>query len=417
MALSRIRRVLNNRIAQNAAALYAVQILSYILPLISLPYLARVLEPHHFGLVAFAQSFANWLTVIGEYGFNYSATRSIARLRDRKDAVAGIVTSIMGAKLLLVLGMVAMTLIAWTAIESFRAHPDLIFWAFMIAFAAAFSPLWYFQAIERTWVVAVLEGFIRLGHLIGIFLFVRGPEDAWIALAIHAIAFSVATTIELWLMYRKVPFMWPTLKMSWVALRVSWSLFLARASDSFYTSANGVILGLLTTPIQVGFFESGNRLVRPGLAILWPLAQAIYPRINHLIKRDADAAMRLSRLALWATVGLGLVGGVVLAALAPVLIILLFGEQYKASIPVLQVLALLLPIVGFGYSLSMQYMFPRQMDREVLYSVLSAGVLNLVLAVILAPRMGALGMAIAVVSAEAWAAGFRFVVLKLRKIL
>jgi PST family polysaccharide transporter len=409
--------VLNNRIAQNAAALYAVQILSYILPLISLPYLARVLEPHHFGLVAFAQSFANWLTVIGEYGFNYSATRSIARLRDRKDAVAGIVTSIMGAKLLLVLGMVAMTLIAWTAIESFRAHPDLIFWAFMIAFAAAFSPLWYFQAIERTWVVAVLEGFIRLGHLIGIFLFVRGPEDAWIALAIHAIAFSVATTIELWLMYRKVPFMWPTLKMSWVALRVSWSLFLARASDSFYTSANGVILGLLTTPIQVGFFESGNRLVRPGLAILWPLAQAIYPRINHLIKRDADAAMRLSRLALWATVGLGLVGGVVLAALAPVLIILLFGEQYKASIPVLQVLALLLPIVGFGYSLSMQYMFPRQMDREVLYSVLSAGVLNLVLAVILAPRMGALGMAIAVVSAEAWAAGFRFVVLKLRKIL
>jgi PST family polysaccharide transporter len=409
--------VLNNRIAQNAAALYAVQILSYILPLISLPYLARVLEPHHFGLVAFAQSFANWLTVIGEYGFNYSATRSIARLRDRKDAVAGIVTSIMGAKLLLVLGMVAMTLIAWTAIESFRAHPDLIFWAFMIAFAAAFSPLWYFQAIERTWVVAVLEGFIRLGHLIGIFLFVRGPEDAWIALAIHAITFSVATTIELWLMYRKVPFMWPTLKMSWVALRVSWSLFLARASDSFYTSANGVILGLLTTPIQVGFFESGNRLVRPGLAILWPLAQAIYPRINHLIKRDADAAMRLSRLALWATVGLGLVGGVVLAALAPVLIILLFGEQYKASIPVLQVLALLLPIVGFGYSLSMQYMFPRQMDREVLYSVLSAGVLNLVLAVILAPRMGALGMAIAVVSAEAWAAGFRFVVLKLRKIL
>lgn len=69
VALPGIRRVLSNRIAQNATALYAVQILSYIFPLISLPYLARVLEPHHFGLIAFAQSFANWLAVVGEYGF------------------------------------------------------------------------------------------------------------------------------------------------------------------------------------------------------------------------------------------------------------------------------------------------------------------------------------------------------------
>ncbi len=417
MALSGIRRILSNRIAQNAAALYAVQMLSYVLPLISLPYLARVLEPHHFGLVAFAQSFANWLAVVGEYGFNYSATRSIARFRDRKEAVTGIVASIMGAKMLLVGGMVVLTLMAWMGIESLHIHTELAFWALMIAVSIALSPAWYFQAYERTWVVAVLEGFIRLAHLIGIFAFVRGPEDAWIALAAQATASWAATMLGLGLMYREIPFKLPSPNLSWVALRVGWSLFLARASDSFYTSANGVILGLLTSPIQVGFFESGNRLVRPGLSILWPLAQAIYPRINHLIKRDAAAALRLSRLALWATVGIGLVGGLLLLVLAPVLVTFLFGEQYKASIGVLQVMALLLPIVGFGYSLSMQYMFPRQMDREVMYSVLSAGALNLILALILAPRMGALGMAIAVVSAEAWAAGFRFVVLKLRKIL
>lgn len=157
----------------------------------------------------------------------------------------------------------------------------------MIAVAASLSPLWYFQALERTWVVAILEGFIRLGHLIGIFIFVRSPEDTWVALAVQAIAYSLATIVELWLMYREIPLKVPNLSMSWVALRVSWSLFLARASDSFYTSANGVILGLLTSPIQVGFFENGNRLVRPGLAILWPLAQAIYPRINHLITHQA----------------------------------------------------------------------------------------------------------------------------------
>lgn len=417
MALARIRRVLGNRIAQNAAALYAVQILSYVLPLISLPYLARVLEPPSFGLVAFAQSFANWLAVVGEYGFNYSATRSLARLRDRPDAVAGIVMSIMGAKLLLMLGMVLMTLVAGFFIESFRTQAELAFWALMIAVFTGLRPLWYFQAIERSWVVALMEGLIRLGHLVGIFAFVRRPEDAWVTLAAQALATGLVAGLELYLMYRQVPFKLPNLSLSWVALKVSWSLFLSRASDSLYSSANGVILGLLASPLQVGFFEAGNRLVRPGLSILWPLAQAIYPRINHLIKRDAEAAMRLSRLALWATVGIGTAGGMLLAGLAPFLIDLLFGEPYRSSVVVLQVLALLLPVVALGYSLSMQYMFPRQMDREVMYSVLSAGLINLVLAILLAPRLGALGMAIAVVSAEAWAAGFRFALLKLRGIL
>ena len=110
-------------------------------------------------------------------------------------------------------------------------------------------------------------------------------------------------------------------------------------------------------------------------------------------------------------------GGGLLALAAPFLVELLFGKAYEASARVLQVLALLLPVVAFGYSLSMQYMFPRQMDQEVMYSVASAGLLNLLLAVLLAPRLGALGMAIAVVLAEAWAALFRFSVLKLRGVL
>lgn len=417
MAQARVFQVLKSRVAQNAAALYAVQFLAYLLPLISLPYLARTLEPHHFGLVAFAQSFANWLAVVGEYGFNYSATRSLARQRERTDAVGGIVASVMGAKLLLVLGMAAITLGTVLLIETFRNHADLALWALLVAVSIALRPTWYFQAVERAWVVALMEGLIRVGHLVGIFAFVRGPQDAWAALAAQAIATGVVAGLELYLMYREVPLRLPSLPLSWVALRVSWSLFLSRASDSLYTSANGLILGLLSTPLQVGIFETGNRLVRPGLSILWPLAQAIYPRINHLMRRDAEAAMRLGRLALWATLGIGLVGGALLALAAPFLVGLLFGEAYEASVRVLQVLALLLPVVAFGYSLSMQYMFPRQMDREVMYSVASAGLLNLLLAVLLAPRMGALGMAIAVVSAEAWAALFRFSVLKLRGVL
>ncbi|MDX2005065.1 MAG: oligosaccharide flippase family protein [Meiothermus sp.] len=417
MVPSPIRRLLNNRIAQNAAALYAVQLFSTLLPLVSIPILTRILGPESMGFLGFGQSFANWLAVVGEYGFNYSATRSIARQRDNANAVAGIVMSIIGAKLLLVLGMFLVTVVGLLAIPIFREQNALAFWALGIAVAAALNPLWYFQAIERAWFMAVLEFVARILHLLGIILFVRDPQDAWVALAAQAVTALFTASIGLYLMYREVPFKMPTLPLSVVALRVSWSLFLARAADSFYVSANGMILGLLSVPAQIGFFSSAERLVRPGLSFLFPLAQAIYPRINNLMKRDEQAATRLSWLALLATTGLGFAGGMMLFLVAPWVVPWLLGDQFHDSVPVVQVLSLLLPIVGFGFSLSMQYMFPRRMDREVTFSVLIAASVNVVLAILLAPRMGAMGMAIAVVSAEASAALTRFVILKLRRVL
>lgn len=417
MIPSPIRRLMNNRIAQNAAALYAVQIFTTLLPLATIPFLSRVLGPDSMGLVVAGQSFANWLAVVGEYGFNYSATRSIARQRDNANAVAGIVMSIIGAKMLLVLGIAVIALLGMLLIPIFQSHQMLVVWALGIAIAAAINPLWYFQAIERAWFMALLEFIARILHLVGVYLYVRSPDDAWIALAAQGISALFTASIGLYMMYREVPFKMPTVPLSIVALKVSWSLFLARAADSLYVSANGVILGFFSVPAQIAFFGNAERLVRPGLSFLFPLAQAIYPRINNLMKRDEQAATRLGWLALLATSGLGLLGGVLLIVLAPFLVPLVFGPGYETAIPVLQVLALLLPIVGFGFSLSMQYMFPRRMDREVTLSVVIAAVVNVVLAIALAPRMGALGMAIAVVSAEASAALVRLVILKARRVL
>ncbi len=411
-----IRRVLNSRIAQNAAALYAVQMLSYVMPLIALPYLARVLEPTHMGLVAFAQSFAGWLSVVGEYGFNYSATRSIARVRERKDAVAGIVMSTMGAKAILTFGMVLVTIPALLFLDVFHTQPALAWWSLLIAVAWTLGPSWYFQAIERTWFIAILDGVARIAQLAGVFLFVRGPGDAWIALATQAVALSFTTLVSLWVMYREVPFRMPTLALSWVALKVSWNLFLTRASDNLYTSSGSLILGVLTVPVQVAYFANGDKLVRPAISLIWPITQAIYPRISNLIRHDADSAMRLSRIALIFTTGMGLLGMLFTVVLAPWLVHLLFGEQYNSTIPVLQVMSLLMPIVGFGASLSVQYMFPRRMDREVMHSVVTAGILYVVSAFFLSHHYGALGMAFAVVIAETWATAYRFVVLKLRKV-
>src|SRR5690606_23206436 len=88
-------------LARNAAGLYAAQFTSVALSLVAIPFLARVLRPEGWGIVVFAQSFAAVLTLVLEYGFYLSASREIARHRDDRERIAGIVADVQAARLIL----------------------------------------------------------------------------------------------------------------------------------------------------------------------------------------------------------------------------------------------------------------------------------------------------------------------------
>src|SRR5205085_7415588 len=94
----RIHELLRHPVVRNALFLYGVQFSSYVFPLLTLPYLSRVLNPDRFGLVAFAQSFVWYFVTLTEYGFNLTATRRVAVERDNPEAVTLTFNSTLAAK-------------------------------------------------------------------------------------------------------------------------------------------------------------------------------------------------------------------------------------------------------------------------------------------------------------------------------
>src|SRR5918992_2734801 len=100
---ARIRSALRHPVTVNAAALYAGQFAIAVLPLVVLPYLARVLGPAQLGVVVFVQYFSFLVGALLEYGFGLSATREVARTRADPDAMAATVAGVVGAKALLIL--------------------------------------------------------------------------------------------------------------------------------------------------------------------------------------------------------------------------------------------------------------------------------------------------------------------------
>jgi len=398
--LTGIRKVLEHPIGRNASALYSAQVATYLFPLLTTPFLARVLGPHSWGLIIFSLAFAGWVTVIIEYGFDLSATRELARLRGDAAGISDIAAGVLGAKTLLVIASLIITLVATLVVPLLRANLPYLAWGWLLAVSQGLFPGWYFQGIEKMRPLALLTFGSKALVTLGIFLVIRQPEDGWKILALYALASLVATAAATYLLYRKVTFRLPGRARTRLSLTNSSSMFLYRGAVSLYTTANALVLGLVASPASVAFFGGAERISKALTTLTQPVSQAIFPRISSLLESKPERASRLIRLSLGAMSALGSFLGVGLFFASPLIVRLLLGRGFETTVPVLRVLSLTLPLIAISNVLGLQWLVPLGKDGVFNRIIISAGLLNLALAVTLGLRFGALGMAWAVVLAE-----------------
>jgi PST family polysaccharide transporter len=412
----RVSNLFSHTLAQNALSLYGVQIASYALPLITIPYLARVLGVAGWGLVAFAQSFGSFITLAAEYGFNLSATREVARHRDNREKLAGIFAGVIGAKGLIAVASVLAAVLIRSWVPIFREHP-LLLWAGMFwAVSQALNVMWYFQGFERLRLVAALDISAKALATVAIFVLVRRPDDGWVVLATQGCGFLLSFAVGLGLAYRELPFRLPTWGSVWEALRMGWTMFLFRASVSLYSVGNVFILGLFVSPELVGYFAGAEKISKALLGLFTPITQTLYPRLSHLVRHDRERAARLARFGVIGMSGGGAAVGAVVFLFAPTMVRLALGRAFGPAVPILRVLSLLLPLIGMNTAVGAQWMLPLGMDRTFNRIILMAGLINLTLASVLASRYAGLGMACAVVTAEIYIAVSFYLALRRRRI-
>jgi polysaccharide transporter, PST family len=395
-----LQRVRKSAVTQNAVAMLGTQVATYAFPLATIPYLARVLGPVHWGLVAFAQALGLYLSMFVEFGFNLSATRRIARNRDDMRQIEQIVAGVMGAKVFLAILCFAILLIVQRCVSSFQ-HYGIILWAGALSgIGQGFSMLWFYQGLERMKTPAVMDMLGKGVAAAGIFLLVHRQQDAWKVLGLQCLCNWGATVILLVMTYRDVRACWPTILTARRALRDSAAMFLFRSSVSLYTTANALILGAVSTPIAVGFYSGAERLVKALLNLLSPLSQSLYPRLNRLLATDRIGAVSLARLSLIVMTVSGFFLCLLVLIAAPLITRIVLGPGYGAAVPVMRVLSLLLPAIAVSTVLGIQWMLP--LGMEALYNkiIISAGFLNLALALAWASHWQQMGMAYSVVVSE-----------------
>lgn len=398
--ISALRSVIDRQMVDTASALYAQNIIGYLLPLIMIPYLARVLGPETWGVVVFIQGIGMYLLIVVDYSFEMSATREIARRQEEPSRLGALVAGVMGARVLLAAGCIVAIGAAQLASPRLQDLGWLLWLGVFWFIAAAFRPFWFFLGLERVRAVLAVEVAGKVTAVVAVIWLVNSPADAWLVFALQGAASVVSGTVATVMVYRIVPFMAPTVGDSIRQLREGLGLFVFRMSTSIYNLSNVVILGFVAPAVVVGYYAGAERISRVLTTMMIPAVQSMFPRSSHLAKNDAEAAARVARIATVTLFTLASIGAVVLFFASPLLIRVLLGPAYSETIPVLRVLLLLLPILGISIPLGMQWMIPLGLEGILTRITVAGGLFHVPLATFLGMQYQHVGIAWALVTTE-----------------
>src|SRR6185503_17299279 len=180
--------------------------------------------------------------------------------------------------------------------------------------------MWFFQAIERMRLMATLDFFIRAIAVAATFVFVRGPGDAWVALACQAGASFFSLAISLVLVSKITGFEVPKASAVRRALAGSAKSFIPRNASSLFSAGNAFLLGFFARPEIVGFYAGADRICRALTGLLAPASEAVYPRISHVAAQSRGRTLRLARLGALIMCSIGAAMAALMWVLSPLLV-------------------------------------------------------------------------------------------------
>jgi polysaccharide transporter, PST family len=412
--LLRLTRTEGGFVRRNVLSLYLLYLANYASSLLTLPYLARVLGPASFGLLAASQAYSWCIQMVVEYGFNFSGTKEAQVRRNDRDRLGSLIAEIHGAKAMLFVVCLAVTLLIRGYITPFAVNSRFLWASLVFGLAQGFTPVWIYQGIDRMRLFTVLDTSVRLLGTIAIFRFTTSPADAPIAMEIQAAISVVSTIIGLVIAFRKIPVCGTTLKAIRERFADGASFFVYRMTFNIQMYANPLILSFFAAPQFVAFYSGPERLAKFFLGTIGPLTEGIYPYLSRKFDESAAHGRRLAAYVLAATSGLCLLMSLGLFIAAPFLVHITLGPKFDNAVPVLRILAFLPFVSGLVNSLGIQWMIPMGLKKQYNFVTITSFVAHVALSAFLCGRFQQIGLASSVIFTQSLTAVAMYVFIQRR---
>lgn len=267
---------------QNFSYLSVLQVFNVLIPLVTYPYLIRVLGKETYGLVIYAQVIVTYLQILVDFGFDTSATKDVSINRDNKQKLNEIFSSIFILKGTLFLISLLFLGIVMQFIPESTNHQKLFWLSMWFCLYNVLFPVWFFQGIEKMKYITILNLISRSIFLVLIFLLIKGPEDYLLYPIINGIGAIFAGCLAIIVVLRKegISLILPSFKTLYSYLHNSLDFFISTVSVKIFVSSNKFIIGTFLGLSELAYYDLADKIVSLFRTVPLDIVRnTIYPRV------------------------------------------------------------------------------------------------------------------------------------------
>lgn len=375
------------------------QILILILPLITAPYVSRVIGAEGNGIYSYTYSIVQYFVLFAMLGLSNYGNRTIAKCRDDKEKLSKEFFSIYAMQLMTSVLMIILYL-GYITIFDNRYYTYALIQIIYLA-STCFDITWFFYGLEKFKLTVTRNIIIRVISAICIFVFVKDKDDL-VIYTFLMVGSTLISQLSLWpFLKNEIKFVKPKFKEIIKHLKPNFILFIPVIAVSIYKLMDKIMLGNMTNVQNVAYYEYAERIINIPTSIITALGTVMLPRISNLlakgeknqIKFYMDKSMEYMMF-LSIPICLGLI------VVAPEFVPIYLGNEFVTTGSIIQYLAVTLIFVSWANVIRTQYLIPKEKDKIYIISVILGAIVNFVINMILIPRLQTIGASIGTIFAE-----------------
>lgn len=380
----------------------AYQILIMILPLITAPYIARVLGAELVGVYSYTHSVAYYFVLFAQLGLSVYGNRTIAQVRDNKEKLDYAFSSIF--KLQLIISTLSCLCFGMYVLGFAKEQYKIYFiFQFLYVLSGVFDINWFYFGIEKFKLTVTRNTIIKILTVIFILLFVNDKNDLTLYIAIMAGGVFLGQ-VAMWTQLSKyVKFVrtdWADTRKIFIPVLI---LFLPTVATSLYRYMDKIMLGSMTTMSQLGYYENSEKFISIAMGVINALGTVMVPRMSNLYANDdfSTAKKYINK----SIEGIFIIASPLafgLAAVSTILSVIFYGVEFLECGNIIPILSMSLLFSAWANVIRTQYLIPKSRDKEYIISMFIGAGSNMLINIILIPILGGVGAAIGTIFAEAF---------------
>lgn len=371
------------------------QVFIFIIPLVSTPYISRVLGVNNIGIYSYTYSLVYYFMLASMLGINNYGAREIAKCSLDRNKLSQKFFSIYFLQLICNILMIVIFYIF--IIFSYYSHKGILLIQSIFLISCAFDINWFFFGMEEFKITISRNIIIKILSIVFIFALVKSYNDLWLYSLIMSIS-TLISQVYLWIFIRKrVSFCKVSFKEIFSHLPQCLILFIPVIAYSIYRVMDKTMIGFFANTTELGYYESAEKIINIPISFVSALGTVMLPHMAKSSDEELENKFSSTFYLCYFFIIPMVLG---LLVISKDFTMIFFGEEFLKTA---DIIIFLLPTVLFGAMTNIirsNYLIPKSKDKIYVMSTALGAIINLILNIIFIKRYGAYGACIGTIAAE-----------------